>query len=84
MSAILVQDTNANAIAGAFVAGGSTNTEVQLKLEHEFVGNTQATTMNIRCGPVSNTMYINSADTSGTGLFGGISATRETVDEISV
>jgi hypothetical protein len=77
----LFQDSTAGALAASATTAPTTGTRAMLR--HEMVaGTTSATTFKIRggLGSSSGTMYLN-ADSSGTRVFGGISAMRLRVTE---
>lgn len=84
MTASLIQDATANALAAAASQFGATSAIGPIFLRHEFVGNIiVATSMNIRVGNSAATVTIN-ADTTPTQLYGGRASTWENVTEISV
>lgn len=82
-SMALFQDSTAGALAAATKQLGGSGVYSQIVLAYEMAaGTTSATTFKIRIGPGSGTIYVNG--NASNRIFGGVSAVRLRVSEISV
>jgi len=82
-SMALFQDSMAGALAAATKQLGGSGVYSQIVLSHEMAaGGTSAITFKIRIGPGSGTIYLNG--NASNRIFGGVTATRLRVTEISV
>jgi hypothetical protein len=82
--AALFQDSTANALYAT--AASYAPTSKFTMIYSQAAGTSSSTTFKVRCGPLGSggTMYINGQQSTGTRLFGGISAATLTILEISV
>lgn len=82
VTAALFQDSTAGALAAGYSLP-SGNSATTSRLVHEMAaGTTSATTFKIRIGVASGTAYVN-GNYSGTRVYGGVSAARLRVTEIT-
>jgi hypothetical protein len=82
MTASLLQDSTAASIAAQGATTPTTNTTVEISLEHQMIANTtSATTFKIRAGGSSaGTTTFNGV--SAARLYGGVAASYLQIDEI--